>query len=427
MRRLRSTLDTSIWLIPSACLLAAVGLSFLAERLDASLAHDFTAWYLFRGGPEGAREVLSTIASSMMTFTGVVFSVTVLVLQLASNQFSPRVLRTFLRDRGSQAALGIFVGTFAYALLGLRSVRGASDGVEAHVPAFTVWLAVVLAGACVCTFIYFLHHVAQSIRAVNVLSRIGDETRERLDTLYPEPVGEEPEAPRPAVPQGLPSAIIPQPRRSGVVVAVDEEALWRCACRAGVTLALVPRVGDFVPQGGALFEVWGDAGRLDARAAAAAIAVDDERDLRQDVAFGLRQLVDVAERALSPGVNDPTTAVQALDQLHDLLRRLAHRRFPSPARVDAEGRVRLLLPRPSWEGCVRLALDEIRQAGEGATQVTQRLRFLLEDLLSVAPPARRPELLRQRALLEASVRHGFADARDQEVAFSPDPQGHGSH
>ena len=158
-----------------------------------------------------------------------------------------------------------------------------------------------------------------------------------------------------------------------------------------------------------------------------AVAIGPERDVRQDVAFGLRQLVDVAERALSPGVNDPTTAVQALDQVHDILRRLVRRRFPSPSRLDAQGGLRLVLPRPDWAAIVRLALDEIRHSGEGAIQVARRLRFLLEDLLQVAPDFRRPELQRQLSLLEASVERGFSDGREAAMAHEASAQGHGPH
>jgi uncharacterized membrane protein len=147
--------------------------------------------------------------------------------------------------------------------------------------------------------------------------------------------------------------------------------------------------------------------------------------MQQDTAFGFRQLVDIAERALSPGINDPTTAVQALDQLHDLLRRLAHRRFPAPTRKDEGGTVRLICPRPDWDAYVRLAVDEVREYGEGSLQVARRLRFLLEDLLRMAPAFRRAELVRQLVLLDASVGRGFPDPREATMARSASPQGHG--
>jgi uncharacterized membrane protein len=423
--RLRDRLDTAVWLIPSLCLLGAVALSFAAEALGAALPGADTAWYLFRGGPEGARTLLSVVASAMMVLTGVVFSVTILVLQLASNQFSPRVLRHFLRDRRAQTVLGVFVSTFLYCLLGLRSVRGATDAIESHVPALTVWVAVVLGAGCIGALVYFLHHVAQSIRAVNVLAAIGDDGRHHLNRLYPEGLGEEPEAPELDPPDGVPSLVVPFPGTSGVLLSVDEERLWSMAGEAHVTVALLPMVGDFVVHHRPVFEVWGDPSELDVESMLEALIVARERNSRQDLAFSFRELVDVAERALSPGVNDPTTAVQAIDQLHDLLRRLVHRRFPAAHRVDARGRLRLILPRPSWDAYVRLAVDEIRQSGGGMLQVARRLRFLLDDLLSVAPPSRCGELRRQLALLQASVQREFAEPLERELAHHASAQGHG--
>jgi uncharacterized membrane protein len=424
--RLAERLHTSFWLVPGLCLLAAVGLSFAASALD-EVFEDDTAWYLFAGGPEGGRSVLSTVASSTLTFTGLVFSVTILVLQQASRQFSPRVLRTFLADHKTQGVLGLFVGTFVYALLGLRSVRGASDGLPPRVPPLTIWLAVVLAVLCVATFIFYLHHVAQSIRAAVVLSRIGDESRECLGRLYPEGLGPEaePSEPAPRRPTGVPALLVPHPGPSRILTSVDEETLWRQACRADVTVRLVPGVGDFLPEGAPLFEVWGDAGRLDVEALTSAVELGLERTTQQDVAFGLRQLVDVAELALSPGVNDPTTAVQALDQIHDLLRRLVRRRLPSPVRVDAQGRMRLILPRPGWDDFVRLGLDEVRLYGRGSLQVSRRLRSVLEDLRHLAPPSRLPVLLRQLELLDASVARSYEDREDARLARVPSPQGQG--
>ena len=422
--RLLDSLSQNLWLIPGVGVVLAAALSILLKAVDESLASDATGWYLFRGGPEGARSVLDAVASSIMTFTGVVFSVTVLVLQLASRQFSPRVLRTFLGDRSTQLSLAVFVGTFIYSLLTLRSVRGASDGIEEFVPSLSVWFAVVLAVACVATFVYFIHHVSQSIRPVNVLARIGDETRAAIEKLYPEGIGEEAEALAP--PTNEPTLLVLHRGRSGVVIAVAEDQIWDAAEAANVTVALVPMVGDFVAEGSALFRVWGAASKVDAEALSEAIAIGRERTFHQDPAFGFRGLVDIGERALSPGTNDPTTAVQVLDELHDLLRRLATRRFPDPVRTDDSGRVRVILPRPDFDAYVRLSLDEIRHYGEGSVQVARRLRFLVQDLLQVAPPRRRSELRHQLHALDASMSSGAqGTATSDEILRSPSRQGHG--
>lgn len=427
LHQIAESLNMSYWLLPTFCVAAAIALSYAAQAIDARLPQDEHAWYLFGGGPESARSVLSTVTSSMMTFAGLVFSVTILVLQQASNQFSPRVLRAFLKDRPSQLALGIFVGTFVYALLGLRSVWGSADGPIRHVPSLSVWLAVVLVILCVGTFIYYIHHVSQSIRAGVILMRIHEEALRSLVRMYPEGIGEDTQEAPLERPEAVPSLVVPYPGSSGVLQAVDEEQLMACARKARVTLALVPMMGDFVPHGSPLFEVWGEAAALNVKALLQAVEIGLERTPQQDPAFGIRQLVDVAERALSPGINDPTTAVQAIDQMHDLLRRMVHRRFPSPSRKDESGTLRLICPRPDWGSYVRLAVDEVRDYGRSSLQVARRLRFLLEDLLRVAPAFRRAELLRQLALLDASVDQAFTDEREAATAHRPSPQGHGPH
>nr|WP_276203664.1 DUF2254 domain-containing protein [Hyalangium minutum] len=283
-----------------------------------------------------------------------------------------------------------------------------STACPAPSPSLSVWLAVVMSLLSVAAFIYYIHHVAQSIRAVVILTRIGKEARASLEQMYPEGLGEDTEEAHTQRPQGHPSLVIPSAGNSGVLVAVDEQQLLTCAQEARITLALVPMMGDFVPHGSPLFEVWGDGACLNAKHLQEALQIAPERTIHQDTAFGFRQLVDIAERALSPGINDPTTAVQAIDQLHDLLRRMVRQRFPAPARRDETGALRMICPRPSWDSYVRLALDEVRQYGEGSIQVTRRLRSLLEDLLQVAPAFRREELERQLALLEArsAIRRG---------------------
>ncbi len=428
MRAHTARLRSSFWAIPALVVLGGVVLSYLAEWADALLAEDASGWYLFGGGPEGARSVLETIAGSMMTFTGLVFSVTILVLQQASTQFSPRALRAFLEDRASKLTLGLFVGTFVYALLTLRTVRGTSEemDVEAHVPSLSIWLAVILVMGCVAAFIVFIHHVAQSIRPTVVLHRIAERARASIDSLYPESVGEDlEEAEAVEVPSGVPQLVVPNPHRSGVIARVDEETLLEALSlgdappESTVFVRMLSRPGDYVLEHAPLFEVWGSgASRLDVGRLTAAVEVERDRDVAQDAAFGLRELLDVALRALSPSTNDPTTAVAAVDRVHDLLRRLVRRRFPSPLRRGRDGRAAVLLPRPQFDDYVRLAVDELRVFGASQSQfqLTRRLHAMIEDLLSLAPPFRRKELVRQRMLLDRAIARGFEDELDRPSA-----------
>lgn len=417
---LREYLRTSLWLIPVTAVLAAMGFAEMLLRVDRRIEQHHEAWYLFNGPADSAREFLSTIATALMTLTGVVFSITILVLQLASTQFSPRVLRTFLEDRLTRFTMGLFVGSFTYAMTLLPEVRGATDQQPAFVPALSVFVAFVLVVLCVAVFVRYIHHMAQSIRAVHLTYRVADETRHSMERMYPEQA-EEPVAPVP-VPREPPDQEFPHDRPPGVVVAIDEEELLALSCEHDVVIGLVPMVGDFLPRGAPLFKVWGK-GRLSLEELRDNVVVGQERTPQQDPAFGFRQLVDVAERALSPGVNDPTTAVQALDQIHDLLRTLAKRVIPALTRLDSSGRLRLILPRPDWETLVRLGLDEIREYGEGSIQVARRLRAVLEDLLSAAPEPRRAVLQEQLDLLDAATRRGFHTKTEQHSARVPSTQG----
>ena len=384
LARVTDALRTGFWAVPAACvvvaLLLAVGLVELDRALDDGLG-DVT----FGAGPDGAREVLSAITTSMITFTGLVFSITIVVLQLTSSQFSPRVLRTFLRDRQTQLSLGVFVATFVYAVMVLRTVDS-TDGAR-FVPAISTTVGVLLLLVSVGVFVGYIHHVATAIQVSSLVRAVGDETRAAIDRRL---TVEEP-------PRTAPIALPPATRSVGsptygVVTAVDDRLLVAAAHEADVVVVLRVELGRFVPEGAPLLDVHGD-GPVDEAALARCVHLGKDRTMEHDVAFGFRQLVDVAERALSPGTNDPTTAVQALDELHDLLRRLATRPLPDGVHRDDDGVVRLLTPAPRFEEFLVLALDEVDQYGADASQVQARIDSLLEDLVTAARPEHRGAVL----------------------------------
>ena len=408
----------SLWFIPALSVCVAVALAAALIALDHRLPQARNWPLLFPGGAESARNLLSTIAAAMVTSISLIFSVTMVVLQLASAQYSPRVLRTFLRDRLVQAVLGAYLSTFVYSLLVLPSVTSAeSQGGEPFVPAISVSAAVLLTLVSLGLFVRYIHHIAHSIRAVSVLRAVHDETAESLEKLYPDEIGEA-AAPEVALPSG-PSTVTVRSVCAGVMVAVDHDRLLQLAVEADLAVQIVPLMGDFVAEGGRVLEIWGGAGSSSATALLDCIAFADERTIEQDAAFGFRQIVDIAERALSPGVNDPTTAAQAIDQLHDLLHRLARREVPSEARVDHAGELRVVAPRLSWDDYVSLSFDEIRLYSGRSVQVVRRLRGALNDLLEVAPPARKGALERQLKLLDRDVTREFDDPLDRATAMHP--------
>ena len=413
--RWRESLRTSLWLIPTLCVGSAALLGAILIKLDRNLNMPFG----FRGGPDSAQNFLSTISSSMITFTGLVFTITIVVLQLASQQFSPRVLRTFLRDRHSQFSLGVFTATFAYALIVLRSVRTEGSSGGEFVPSMAVTGAFVLVLLSLALFVDYIHHIAQSIRVPSITKSIGDETRAAIRDIYDH---EHTDPPLP-LPAGGTVVEVPAPER-GVVTALDRDRLVALAEENDCVVEIIPAIGDYVPEGAPLLRVHGGSDR-NARDFAEHVGLGPERTTQQDPAFGFRQLVDIAERGLSAAVNDPTTAVQCLDEIHDLLRRLAARAFPSGQRLDSSGRLRLSFPVTSWEGYVSLACDEIRQYGGESLQVHRRLRSMLMDLMSVAPRDRDTPLRQQLRLLDASADLNLDHPEDREAAKRPDEQGIG--
>jgi uncharacterized membrane protein len=388
----KESVRSGFWAIPMMCVVAAVLLALALVRLDRELSTTFG--FTFGAGPDGAREVLSAITSAMITFTGLVFSITIVVLSLTSSQFSPRVLRTFLRDRQTQSSLGVFVATFVYAVMVLRTVNSGEGSL--FTPAIATTVALVLLLLSVGMFVQYIHHIATSIQVSAVIATIADETRKTLERRFPTGSAQPPDDDLLVAPDVPASAMIPA-RSSGVVTAVQEDRLVRLASEAGVLLRSQVRLGDYVPEGAPLFEVVGDPGDLDTGAVVATVSQSRDRTLQQDLAFGLRQLVDIAERALSPGVNDPTTAVQAMDELHDLLRRLATRPLRTGAHRDEQGALRLLLPAEQLGDFLALALDEIEQYGADSLQVQHRLDALLDDVAAAALPEHRSAVQARRA------------------------------
>lgn len=297
LRALAESLRTGFWAVPGLCVVLAVGLALGLVEVDRSTEGEPA--FVFGAGPDGAREVLSAISTSMITFTGLVFSITIVVLQLTSSQFSPRVLRTFLRDVQTQYSLGAFVATFVYAVTVLRSVDGRDD--NQFVPAMATTVAVLLLFVSVGVFVAYIHHIATAIQISSIIVAIGSETRHPIDQRYPAGAS----AGRPVTTRvDTPVTSVVTASRSGVVTHLDTGQLVEFARRVDVVLVTKLRPGDFVPEGGALLAVHGRIENDMERDLSALVTLAHSRAMQQDVAFGFRQLVDIGEKALSPGIND---------------------------------------------------------------------------------------------------------------------------
>ncbi len=367
------------WVLPALCCATALVLGLVVPQIDHAIG-DRRA-LLFGGGPNGARSLLTAITTAMISVTGVIFSITVVVLQLASSQFSPRVLRSFLASRVTQMTLGVFSGTFLYSIVVLRSVRG-DAGVAAFVPQLAITGAFLSVVASVAMFLAYIHHITESIRVTTIISSVGTETREVI------------EKPREGVPESPTGATLTLPPANdtvhsaghGVVTMIDVPRLIRLAHGHDVVFELLTRMGDFVAEGMPLVDIHGNAEQLDHDAVRSALRLASDRSMHDDVAFGFRQLVDIAERALSAAVNDPTTAVQVLDEIHDLLRTLAVLPDPPVVRVDHDDDVRLLLRERTFAEFLDLGIDEIAHYGAEHVQVPARIRDMLVDLKLAGRP-----------------------------------------
>lgn len=393
------------WALPAAIALASIAVGVGLPQLDESVAE----WvpYVFDGGPEGARSVLTTIATAMISVTGLVFSITIVVLQLASSQFSPRVLGTFLQRRIVQLTLGIFAGSFLYALTVLRSVRGESDEIDVFVPQASVTLAYAYVVAAVLLFLAFIHAITVSVQASEVISRIGEATRREIRSLVPDIDADAPDAaaprPRRVSRRGLISTPLSAGERHGHVDAIDSASIARWAKQRDAQVHLDVSPGDFIVPGQRIGTIVSpkDLDDDDLDKTRAFVRLSAERAFNGDFGFGVRQLLDIAERALSTGVNDPTTAEQALNELHVVLHTLVTSPGPSPVIRDGEGVARGSYRAQSFETESTRVVRELAHHGADSPRVLRRLDRMLDDLDAAAIPEHRDSIRPLRRLLTA--------------------------
>ncbi|MEO6796118.1 MAG: DUF2254 domain-containing protein [Candidatus Dormibacter sp.] len=377
-------LTQGLWFIPALVVVVYAGLAIGLVELDQRV--DFTGvGAVFKGDGSAARVVLSVVAGSLITVAGLTFSITVVVLQLAASQFSPRVLRTFFGDRLTQVTMGSYVGIFVYSILVLRSVGSFAQGLD-FVPRLSITVASALGIAAVLLLIVFIHHVSRMIQVSHITASIAAQTLERVNRLYPDPHGvgvEDADGDKLLRAWRLarkPGRVFPA--GPGFVQRIGLDALVGSLENRPEQLAMLVRPGDFVSPEQPLAEVWPAeaAGRLTQRIREA-VAIGDERDIGQDAAFGLRQLADIAIKALSPGINDPTTAVTSIAYIRAILVQLACRSFPTVVRrFPQRGGLEVLAPRRDFNDHLSFLL-EISRYASGDTPV---VRAMLQALAAVA-------------------------------------------
>jgi uncharacterized membrane protein len=414
--RIRSYVRSSLFIPPCASIVLALIVAPIVRSIDFR-----TNWELFGFSPGGASSVLAGLSSSLLSLIVFAFSILLLAIQIAGGQLSPRIIARIFRMRLLKITLSVFVFSFTYSLAALSRITD-------RVPQLPVAVAIVLSLFSLALFIFLVQRIGEAFRPGIVMTLVAEETGVVIDTMYPKPYTPEGgEHAALSLDRSRPDRVIMHRRRSGVLLAFDTDGLRAIASRAGCVIELVPQVGDFLPVYEPLFRVYGPgAASLDEEQLNARVAFGIERTMEQDPAFGFRIIVDVASKALSPAINDPTTGCLAVDQLHRLLYLVSSRQLDTGVTCDAGGEVRLVYRTPDWEDFVTLGATELRVYGATNPQVTRRLRAMYEHLLRVVPEGRKPALQREVALLDATIEGAWTNAPDRYIAGTVDLQGFGS-
>lgn len=399
----------------------ALALTLLAiDRAGVTGPVESLGW-IYTGGPDGARTVLSTVAGAMVNVTATAFSIAVVALQLASSQFGPRLMRQFMQDTGNQLVLGTFIGTFIYCLLVLRTIRGEGDGYNVFVPQLSVTVGIVLATVSTGVLIYFIHHASTLIQASHVLSEVSNDLENAIDRLFPEKIGRsapefvqrEEEIPTNFNTYACPIKAIGK----GYIQGIDDKKLLKIARQHKLLIRLLYRPGKFVFQGSNLVMVL-PGERLHRKLYEqinSAFILGRERTEQQDIEFPIDQLVEIALRALSPGINDPFTAIRCIDRLSAGLSLLAQRDFPSSYRYDEDNNLRVIANPVTFPELVDEAFNQIRNYGCSDVAVTIHL---LEAIATIATrTVNQPDrvaLMRHANKIRSSYQEGVTQECDRQ-------------
>jgi uncharacterized membrane protein len=395
----------------------AVVLGLVVPRLEARFLPGLTA----EAGASAAIAVLSAIASGMLPLTGLVFSLAFVMVQFSATAYSPRLVAWFASSGMMRHSLGVFTAAFLYAVAALAWVDRGGSG---RVPLLTVWLAVVLLLVSVVFFVLLVQKI-EVLTISRVLAFAGDQGRAVIERDYPARGGAEETRPAPRDERAGGAQVLVHHGGPAVIQALDVERLAALAAREDAVIEVASAVGDTVADGLPLLRVRGARRLLPESALLPLVRLGAERTFAQDPKYALRILVDIAIRALSPAINDPTTAVQALDQLEDLLRRLGRRELSIGRRHDASGALRVVFPVPTWDDFLALAFDEIRFCGANSIQVMRRMRALLADLREHVPPDRVPPVEAWLERVAKGIHRVFDDLDDRRDALEEDRQGLG--
>ncbi|HKP51245.1 MAG TPA: DUF2254 domain-containing protein [Chloroflexia bacterium] len=415
LHRTWNTIQGSLWFIPILIVLGSIGLAYLVSWLDSEKIGRALPFVL-EAGPDEARAILSTIAGSMLTVASVAFSFTIVVFSFASSQYSSRTLHHFMDDNTNQVVLGALLGSFVYCLLILSTVR-ITD--EASVPTLSVTIALLIALIDLILFILYIHHVAESIQAYHIVRRIRKTTLPTVQHIFPAHIGHDaPLYPGQSVEREGVNMRDVCAKATGYVQMVDGDLVMDVTSRDDLLVVMNKSVGSFIMRGETLARV-GPAERVTPDAISKlqySFVLGNHRTLFQDPLYGILQLSDIAVKALSPAINDPNTAVMALNQLGVILRLVAGKELPTPVRCDEKSKVRVIAEGPTFSSMVAQAFDQVRRYGMTDAAIPIKMLDIIGEVAEEVQEETRLAVLRAhaKAIIEDANRN-IHPARDRDL------------
>jgi uncharacterized membrane protein len=412
--QVKSYLRSSLWIVPLVALLLEQVAAALAYKLDTRLA-----WKGLALGVTGAQGMFNAVITLTLSFIVFTFGSLLVAIQVAGGQYTPRIIATtLLRDNVIRYTAGLFVFTFLFAIKALNRT-------ETTVHQFVAFVTGLLGLICIVAFLFLIDYAARMLRPVSLVRRVGEYGLKVMEGVYPEQSTEVQSIAESRQSPGPPERTILHRGKSAIVIAVNVETLVAEAEKAKRVIEFAPQVGDFVGSGEPLFLLHGGADAIDERKLLASVVLGDERTMEQDPLFAARILVDIAIKALSKAINDPTTGVLAIDQLHRLLRSAGTRNLRTDQILDRAGKLRVIFRTPNWEDFVHLAFTEIRFYGAENMQIARRLRAMIVNLTDTLPVERHSALRKELELLDRTIEKLYVLPEDLKLARVPDSQGLG--
>ena len=414
LQRYRRYRRQALWIVPFTAIILELVFYHLLHALD-----DRLGWQLQRFSAAGSQALLETVITMTLSFIVFTFGSLLVAIQVVGGQLTPRIIATtLLRDNVVRYTVGLFVFSLLFAISALNRIQGTGDQL-------VLFVAALLGLFSMAAFLYLIDYAARLLRPVSILSRVGEGGLTVIEAVYPQPI-QGPSLPH-VTPQtaGTPSRIVYHTGRSEVILSVNIEMLLEESQKANAVVQLIPVVGDFVGKDEPLFALYGNVSGIDENILASSIDFGVERTLDQDPTFAFRIILDIALKALSPAINDPTTAVLAIDQLHRLLRSVGKRDLRTDNITDESGKLRVIFRTPNWEDFVNLSCTELRRYGADSIQVVRRLRAMIENLILTLPEDRHAALQAQLALLDHVIKGIYSLPEELALALATDSQGLG--